>query len=70
VGLEFYDPVQSPFLTGYSAGRNSPYGEQILLLLQSLADQGGLDCGAYAQLYFDSYSNGFEGYMNASTGVS
>lgn len=70
VGLEFYDPVQSPFLTGYSAGRNSPYGEQVLLLLQSLAEQGGVDCSAYAQLYHDSYSNGFEGYMNASTVVS
>lgn len=70
VGLEFYDPVQSPFLTGYSAGRNSPYGEQVLLLLQSLAEQRGLDCGAYAQLYYDTYSNGFEGYMNASTVVS
>lgn len=70
VGLEFYDPVQSPFLTGYSAGRNSPYGEQVLLLLQSLAEQGGLDCSAYAQLYFDTYSSSFEGYMNASTVVS
>lgn len=70
VGLEFYDPVQSPFLTGYSAGRNSPYGEQVLLLLQSLAEQGGLACSAYAQLYYDSYSSSFEGYMNASTVVS
>jgi hypothetical protein len=69
-GLEFYDPVQSPFLGSYSSGRNSPYGEQGLLLLQSLAEQQGLDIGAYAGLYYDSYSNGFEGYMNASTVVS
>lgn len=69
-GLEFFDPVQSPFLSGYSSGRNSPYGEQTLLLLRSLAEQGGLDCGHYAQLYYDSYSDGFEGYMNASTVVS
>jgi hypothetical protein len=70
VGLEFYDPVQSPFLSGYSSGRNSPYGEQTLLLLQSLAEQQGLDCSAYAQLYYEAYSSGFEGYMNASTVVS
>lgn len=69
-GLEFFDPVQSPFLSGYSSGRNSPYGEQTLLLLRSLAEQGGLDCRHYAQLYYDSYSDGFEGYMNASTVVS
>lgn len=62
--------MQSPFLTGYSSGRNSPYGEQALLLLQSLAEQRGLDCRHYAELYYNSYSDGFEGYMNASTVVS
>jgi hypothetical protein len=53
----------------YSTGRNSPYGEQTLLLLQSLAEQGGLHCGSYAELYAASYSKGFDGYMNASTVV-
>lgn len=65
--------MQSPFLTGYSSGRNSPYGEQTLLLLQSLAQQQGLDCRAYAQAYYEAYSSGeggFDGYMNASTVVS
>lgn len=62
--------MQSPFLTGYSSGRNSPYGEQALLLLQSLAEQQGLDCRHYAELYYSSYTEGFEGYMNASTVVS
>jgi hypothetical protein len=70
VGLEFYDPVQSSFLPMYTTGRNSPYGEQTLLLLQSLADQSGLDCSSYAGLYGARYSNGFDGYMNASTVVS
>lgn len=68
VGLEFYDPVQSPFLPQYMTGRNSPYGEQTLLLLQSLAEQQGLHCGRYAELYAATY-NGFDGYMNASTVV-
>jgi hypothetical protein len=70
VGLEFYDPVQSSFLPMYTTGRNSPYGEQTLLLLQSLAEQSGLGCSSYAGLYAASYSNGFDGYMNASTVVS
>jgi hypothetical protein len=70
VGLEFYDPVQSSFLPMYTTGRNSPYGEQTLLLLQSLAEQAGLHCGSYAELYAASYSSGFDGYMNASTVVS
>lgn len=69
VGLEFYNPVQSPFLPQYTTGRNSPYGEQTLLLLQSLAQQQGLHCGKYADLYAATY-NGFDGYMNASTVVS
>jgi hypothetical protein len=69
VGLEFYDPVQSSFLPMYTTGRNSPYGEQTLLLLQSLAEQSGLNCSSYAGLYGASYSNGFDGYMNASTVV-
>jgi hypothetical protein len=68
-GLEFYAPVQSPFLGGYASGRNSPYGEQTLLLLQSLAAQRGLDVRAYADAYCDGYLTGFDGYMNASTVV-
>ncbi|WIA13004.1 hypothetical protein OEZ85_006614 [Tetradesmus obliquus] len=67
VGLEFFDPVQSSFLPMYTTGRNSPYGEQTLLLLRSLAEQAGLHCGRYAELYGASYSSGFDGYMNAST---
>eukprot|EP00775_Hariotina_reticulata_P011315 gene11315-11465_t len=68
LGLEFYEPVQSPFLPQYSCGRNSPYGEQTLLLLQSLAEQRGLHCGRYADLYYSSYSSkDFDGYTNAST---
>lgn len=70
VGLEFFDPVQSSFLPMYTTGRNSPYGEQTLLLLRSLAEQAGLHCGRYAELYGASYSSGFDGYMNASTVVS
>jgi len=68
MGLEFYEPSQSPFLPQYSCGRNSPYGEQTLLLLQSLAEQKGLHCGRYADLYHSSYSSkDFDGYTNAST---
>lgn len=67
-GLEFHDPVVSPFLQQYSTGRCSPYGEQTLVLLRSLAEQRGLHCDRYAALYAEAYT-GFDGYMNASTVV-
>lgn len=66
-GLEFMDPPQSPFLPGYSTGRNSPYGEEALALLRSLARNGGLDCHSYAGLYAETFGEGFDGYRNAST---
>ncbi|GLC50861.1 hypothetical protein PLESTB_000440000 [Pleodorina starrii] len=39
-GLEFTDPPRSPFYA-YASGRNSPYGEQTLVLLRSLAEGSG-----------------------------
>ncbi|EFJ42871.1 hypothetical protein VOLCADRAFT_97046 [Volvox carteri f. nagariensis] len=39
-GLEFMDPPRSPFYS-YTSGRNSPYGEQTLVLLRSLAESAG-----------------------------
>ncbi|GLI69252.1 hypothetical protein VaNZ11_013830 [Volvox africanus] len=39
-GLEFTDPPRSPFYS-YTSGRNSPYGEQTLVLLRSLAEGAG-----------------------------
>jgi hypothetical protein len=68
-GLEFYEPPQSPFLPGYATGRHSPYGEEAAVLLRSLAREGGLDCGAYAELYAETFGEGFDGYRNASTTV-
>ncbi|GIL86715.1 hypothetical protein Vretifemale_14962 [Volvox reticuliferus] len=46
-GLEFMEPPRSPFYS-YSSGRNSPYGEQTLVLLRSLAEGagGGEEAGA------------------------
>ncbi len=35
-GIEFFDPPASMFFD-YELGRNSPYGEQLLALLESLA---------------------------------
>jgi len=38
VGLEFLDPVASPFLAAdYATGRPSPYGEETLVLIRALA---------------------------------
>lgn len=39
------------------------------MLLRSLARNGGLDCQAYALLYAETFSEGFDGYRNASTTV-
>ena len=68
-GLEFLDPPQSPFLPGYAAGRHSPYGEGTMVLLRSLALNGGLDCLAYGRLYAETFGESFDGYRNASTTV-
>ncbi|KAI8470947.1 MAG: ADP-ribosylation/Crystallin J1 [Monoraphidium minutum] len=66
-GLAFLDPPQSPFLPGYGVGRASPYGEETLVLLRSLAAAGGLDCRAYAAMYAGAFGEGFDGYRNAAT---
>ncbi|PNH12277.1 Crystallin J1A [Tetrabaena socialis] len=67
-GLEFMDPPRSPFYA-YASGRNSPYGEQTLALLRSLADQGGLHGGAYADTFAAVFGpdSGFDGYRDVST---
>lgn len=56
VGLEFFDPVASPFLAAdYRTGRPSPYGEETLVLIRALAAEeekpGSLHCGRYAERY-------------------
>ncbi len=67
VGLEFTDPPRSPFYR-YASGRNSPYGEQTLVLLHSLAARGGLDCVAYANAFAAHFAEGaFDGYRDVST---
>jgi ADP-ribosylglycohydrolase len=44
------------------------YGEQTLVLLQSIADAGGLDCVAYAHAFGDYFgSPRFTGYRDVST---
>jgi len=72
MGLEFLDPVRSPFLAAdYRTGRPSPYGEETLVLVRELAanaEAGGLHCTRYAERYAAAFgANAFEGYMNAST---
>jgi ADP-ribosylglycohydrolase len=51
-------------------GRNSPYGEQALLLLQSLAEQHKLDTFAYAELFASTFGGDWpvqhNGYRDAS----
>ncbi|KXZ44235.1 hypothetical protein GPECTOR_70g465 [Gonium pectorale] len=65
-GLEFMDPPRSPFYA-YPSGRNSPYGEQTLVLLRSLAECRGLEAEHYAELFAGMFGPGFEGYRDVST---
>jgi ADP-ribosylglycohydrolase len=64
--FEFLDPPCSPFYS-YAVGRNSPYGEQTLVLIESLSRMGGLDCTDYISTFTSAFSDGFEGYRDAST---
>lgn len=64
--LEFQDPPRSPYYT-YAVGRNSPYGEQALVLLRSVAGAGGLDCIDYAHKFGAYFGAGFDGYRDVST---
>lgn len=67
VGLEFLDPVASPFLAAdYKTGRPSPYGEETLVLIRALAaeeqpEAGALHCGRYAERYSAAFGGGGEG---------
>eukprot|EP00198_Chlamydomonas_reinhardtii_P003957 XP_001693293.1 predicted protein [Chlamydomonas reinhardtii] len=67
-GCEFMEPPRSPFYA-YASGRNSPYGEQTLVLLRSLAESGGLECGHYADTFEATFGpgSGFDGYRDVST---
>jgi ADP-ribosylglycohydrolase len=74
-GLEFFDPVASPFLKDdYATGRPSPYGEETLVLIRALAadregargaeeeaKEWGLHCGRYAAAYSAAFGGGKEG---------
>ena len=65
--LEFLDPPRSPFYA-YECGRSSPYGEQMLVLLDSLARRSGLDPMDYISSFADAFgSDEFKGYRDGST---
>lgn len=66
IGLEFYDPPQSPYFS-YASGRASPYGEQADLLLTSLVKEEGLHPCHYAEALVEMYGRGgWDGYRDAS----
>lgn len=65
VGLDFFQPPQSPFFS-YESGRASPYGEQTLALLASLVDRQGLHPLRYAEALARQFGTGWDGYRDAS----
>eukprot|EP00045_Choanoeca_perplexa_P014799 m.176390 g.176390 ORF g.176390 m.176390 type:complete len:454 (+) comp16798_c0_seq9:2938-4299(+) len=68
-GLEFMDPPANAHFE-YEVGRNSPYGEQVLLLLQALAEHQQLDTFRYAELFASTFGGNWpveqKGYRDAS----
>ncbi|GLC39730.1 hypothetical protein PLESTM_000933600 [Pleodorina starrii] len=79
-GLEFTDPPRSPFYA-YASGRNSPYGEQTLVLLRSLAEgsggggsgsgeegSGGADAGVSPGLHCGHYAELFSQTFSPESG--
>jgi ADP-ribosylglycohydrolase len=52
----------------YAHGRNSPYGEQLLLTLQSIAERKGFSSSAYGALAFARLGEpSFDGYLDGSS---
>ena len=52
----------------YAHGRNSPYGEQATLLLQSIAENGGFSSAAYCALAFSRLAEPtWDGYLDGSS---
>eukprot|EP01147_Barroeca_monosierra_P004926 gene4926-8713_t len=68
-GLDFMDPPANEHFE-YEVGRNSPYGEQALVLLEVLAKDGCLDTFSYAQRFADHFGGDWHvrcnGYRDAS----
>lgn len=64
-GLDFLDPPANIFFT-YDSGRNSPYGEQALVLLKSLAENDGLHVQNYTRAFHDFFGGDWCGYRDAS----
>lgn len=63
---EFFDPPSCPFYT-YEQGRNSPYGEQALHLLQVVAESDKLDPVEYAEKANAYFSGPYTGRLDHST---
>ena len=52
----------------YAHGRNSPYGEQLLLLAQSIAETKGFSSSAYCALAFAHLAEpSYDGYLDGSS---
>mmetsp|Transcript_13840 Transcript_13840/g.16680 ORF Transcript_13840/g.16680 Transcript_13840/m.16680 type:complete len:399 (+) Transcript_13840:262-1458(+) len=60
---EFFEPPSSPFYT-YKSGSSSPYGDEVLPLLKSMASEGKFDASSFASESV-SFMSEYKGYINS-----
>ena len=62
---QYHDPLTS-YHKGKQAGDFTHYGDQMLVLLESLSGSGGFDAARFAQLWQTFFSN-YDGYFDQAT---
>ena len=62
---QYHDPLTS-YHKGKQAGDFTHYGDQMLVLLESLSGSGGFDAARFAQLWRTFFSN-YDGYFDQAT---
>jgi len=62
---EFFDPPSCPYYS-YELGRNSPYGEQTIQLLEVVAENGRLDPLEYANQAYVYFNGPYTGRLDHS----
>ena len=62
---QYHDPLTS-YHKGKQAGDFTHYGDQMLVLLESLIGSGGFDATRFAQLWRNFFSN-YDGYFDKAT---
>ena len=62
---QYFNPLAS-YHTGKKAGDFTHYGDQMMVLLESVSDEGGFDAARFAELWRDFFSS-YGGYFDQAT---